>query len=119
MARGVSAPRPPLRGDLYWVVLDPVIGSEIRKTRPAIIVSNNAMNRAGTRVIVVPVTSRITGELYPGEVPLRAGGKNARALSDQIRAIDRRRLRNRIGRIAPADMTALGDALGLSLALPH
>ena len=53
--------RAPRRGDVYCVALDPVLGSEIRKTRPAVIVSNDAMNRHGHRVVVVPLTSNVEG----------------------------------------------------------
>ena len=56
----------PRRGDIYWVALDPAIGTEIQKTRPAVIVSNDSCNRYGTRVVVLPITSNVTS-LYPGE----------------------------------------------------
>ena len=50
----------PRRGDIYWVALDPAIGTEIQKTRPAVIVSNDSCNRYGTRVVVLPITSNVT-----------------------------------------------------------
>jgi mRNA-degrading endonuclease toxin of MazEF toxin-antitoxin module len=56
--------RGPRRGDVYWVTLDPVVGTEIRKTRPAVIVSNDSCNRYGTRVVVLPITSNVAS-LYP------------------------------------------------------
>ena len=56
----------PRRGDIYWVALDPAIGTEIQNTRPAVIVSNDSCNRYGTRVVVLPITSNVTS-LYPGE----------------------------------------------------
>jgi hypothetical protein len=57
--------RRPRRGEVYWVNLDPVVGTEIRKTRPAVIVSNDSCNRYGTRVVVLLITSNVTS-LYPG-----------------------------------------------------
>jgi hypothetical protein len=53
------SPRAPRRGEVYWVNLDPVVGSEIGKTRPAVIVSNDSCNRYGTRVVVLPITSNV------------------------------------------------------------
>lgn len=80
--------RAPRRGDVYWVVLDPVVGTEIRKTRPAVIVSNDSCNRHGTRVVVLPITGHVDS-LYPGEALVEVKGKRGRALGDQIRSIDR------------------------------
>jgi mRNA interferase MazF len=62
-----------LRGEVWWVEFEPAVGSEIRKTRPAVIVRNDAANRNLARVVLVPVTSN-TGRQYPGEaIPYRAG----------------------------------------------
>src|SRR5712692_8385979 len=78
--------RGPRRGDVYWVTLDPVVGTKIRKARPAVIVSNDSCNRYGTRVVVLPITSIVTS-LYPGEAMVAVKGKPGRALGDQIRSI--------------------------------
>ena len=80
--------RAPRRGDVYWVNLDPGVGSEIRKTRPAVIVSNHSCNHYGMRVVVLPITSNVAS-LYPGEAMLEVNGKPGRALGDQIRSIDK------------------------------
>ncbi len=88
--------RPPRRGEIYWVVLDPTVGTEIRKTRPAVIVSNDSCNRFGSRVVVLPVTSHVES-LYPGEARIRVRRRPGRALGDQIRSIDRARRGARIG----------------------
>jgi mRNA interferase MazF len=84
--------RPPRRGDLHWVNLDPVVGSDIRKTRLAVIVSNDSCNRYAARVVVLPITSHIE-TLYPGEAMLEVNGKPSRALGDQIRSLDKTRLK--------------------------
>ena len=112
MAR-LTAPR---RGDVYWVAPDPVLGSEIKKTRPAVIVSNDSCNRHGTRVVVLPVTSNVAS-LYPGEASIEVDGKPARALGDQIRSIDKTRLRERIGRLDADEMRRIDETLRITLAL--
>ena len=61
------------RGEIWWVEFDPLVGSEIRKTRPAVIVSNDAANRNLARVVVIPLTSN-TGRHYPGEAIVSLGG---------------------------------------------
>ena len=112
MAR-LTAPR---RGDVYWVALDPVLGTKIKKTLPAVIVSNNSCNRHGTRVVALPITSNVES-LYPGEAAIEVDGKPARALGDQIRSIDKTRLRDRIGRLDPDEMIRIDEALRITLAL--
>ena len=104
------------RGDVCWVALDPAIGTEIQKTRPAIVVSNDAMNRFGLRVIVVPVTGNVD-RCFPGEAMVTIKGKPARALGDQLRSIDKIRLRGRLDRLSRAEMNALDEALAVSLSL--
>ena len=95
--------RPPRRGDIYWVALDPALGSEIRKTRPAVVISNDSCNAYGARVVVLPITSNVTS-LYPGEARIHVRGRRARALGDQIRSIDKARLRARIGSLNQAEL---------------
>lgn len=113
---GVS--RPPRRGDVYWVNLDPVVGTEIRKIRPAVIVSNDSCNRYGTRVVVLPVTSNVDS-LYPGEAMVEVKGMPGRALGDQIRSIDKTRLKARVGRLTAEEMARINDVLVITLDLPH
>lgn len=109
--------RAPRRGDVYWVNLEPVIGTEIRKTRPAVIVSNDSCNRYGRRVVVMPITSNVAS-LYPGEAMVVVKGKPARALGDQIRSIDKRRLKSRAGAVSIGEMTRIDEALAITLGLP-
>jgi mRNA interferase MazF len=110
---GVASPR---RGDVYWVALDPTLGSEIRKTRPAIIVSNDSCNTYGTRLVVMPITSNAE-TLYPGEALVRLKGKPVRALGDQVRSIDKARLRQRIGRLNRDELRQVETALQITLGL--
>ncbi len=88
---------PVFRGDVYWVNLDPTVGTEIKKTRPALVVSPDDMNAALPRVIVAPITSR--GQALGCRPELVFQGKHARILLDQVRCIDKTRLGNKIGRI--------------------
>lgn len=104
------------RGDVWWVSFDPSIGGEIQKTRPAVIVSNNAANSVLNRVVVVPVSSQ-TGKLYPGEAMVAIDGKPSKAMADQIAAASKRRLRSRIAALTPADLRSVEDAILVHLAI--
>jgi len=85
------------RGEVYWVHLDPTRGTEIRKTRPALVISPDDMNRVLPRVIVAPLT---TGGQPLGCRPVvRFGGRRARILLDQLRSVDKRRLGERMGEV--------------------
>ncbi len=101
---------------MYLVALDPALGTEIRKTRPAIVVSNDSCNRHGSRVVVLPVTSN-TSSLYPGEALVTVQGKKARALGDQLRSIDKKRLRKRLGRLSAGELREIDEALLITLSL--
>ncbi len=106
-----------LRGEVWWVEFDPSVGSEIRKTRPAVILSNDAANRNLARVVVVPLTSS-TGRVYPGEAVVTVGGQRSKAMADQIMAADKTRLKSQLGTLPKADMLAVEDAVKVHLALP-
>ena len=108
--------RVPRRGDIYWVNLDPTVGTEIQKTRPAVIVSNDSCNRYGSRVVVLPVTSNVDS-LFPGEALVRIKGKPGRVLGDQIRSIDKSRLRDRAATLTATEMVRVDEALAVTLAL--
>jgi mRNA interferase MazF len=94
----VSYPR---RGELYWVALDPTVGTEIAKTRPALIISNDLGNQHAQQVIVAPLTSRRLDRIYPFEVliPASEGGllQASKILLNQIRTVDKVRLHGYIG----------------------
>jgi mRNA interferase MazF len=105
------------RGEVWWVEFDPSVGSEIRKTRPAIIISNDAANRHLARVVVIPLTSS-AGRIYPGEALVQIGGQTSKAMADQIMAADKRRLKQQLGTLATADLHAVEQALRVHLDIP-
>jgi mRNA interferase MazF len=80
-----------LRGEVYWINFDPSIGSEIKKIRPAVIISNNAANKAAPRIQVVPISSKIE-KVYPFEVEFKLKGVSSKAMADQITTVDKSRV---------------------------
>ena len=108
--------RAPRRGEIYRVALDPALGTEIRKTRPAVIISNDSCNRFGSRVVVLPVTSNVSS-LYPGEARIEVAGAPARVLGDQLRSIDKSRLKSRIGTLSQGELDDVEKAVQITLGL--
>jgi mRNA interferase MazF len=104
------------RSDVYWVNFDPSLGGEIRKTRPAIILSNNAANIALNRVQVVPVTSK-ADRIYPGEALINLQGEKRKAMADQLTTVSKQRLGSKLGTIGLADMARVEAAVAVQLAL--
>jgi mRNA interferase MazF len=98
------------RAEVYLVNLDPTVGSEIKKTRPCVVISPDEMNRHLRTVIVAPLTSR--GRFYPTRVRCRFDGRDGLIVLDQIRTVDVTRLVKKVGRIEPATLTGILVALG-------
>jgi mRNA interferase MazF len=97
------------RFDVYLINLDPTVGSEIKKTRPCLIVSPNEINHSIRTVIVAPMTTK--GQPYPTRVPCRFKGRVGQVVLDQIRAVDQARLIRKIGRIDTKTADAVLDLL--------
>jgi len=98
------------RGSVWWVDFDPAVGSEIQKTRPAVIVSNDTANKFLARVVVVPLTSNVS-RVYPGEAIVTIDGNKNKAMTDQIMSADKSRLRNKIAVLTDDDMVSLEIAM--------
>lgn len=97
------------RFDVYLVALDPTVGSEMRKTRPCVIVSPDEMNQHIRTVLVAPLTSK--GTAYPTRVASRFGGRAGQVVLDQIRVVDVQRLTKRLGALSSSTQAAVLTAL--------
>jgi mRNA interferase MazF len=104
------------RGEVWWVDFEPALGSEVRKTRPAVIVSNDASNGAMSRVQVIPVTSN-TSKLYVFESRIEVKGAQGKAMADQIMTADKQRLKKRIGKVSPSEMLGIERAIKIQLGI--
>jgi mRNA interferase MazF len=104
------------RGAVYWVDFDPVRGGEIRKWRPAVIVSNDAAIEAQSRVQVVPLISN-TARIHRWEALIYLNGIPQKALADQIRTVAKERLVEEAGLLAPGDLLAVERAIRVQLGL--
>lgn len=93
------------RGDVHLVRLDPTLGSEIRKTRPCLVVSPNELNQYLRTVIVAPMTT--AGRAYPWRVPCRFRRRAGFVALDQLRTVDAERLVRRLGRLTPQTVTTV------------
>ncbi|MGA2982495.1 MAG: type II toxin-antitoxin system PemK/MazF family toxin [Terriglobia bacterium] len=106
----------PRRGEVWWVRLDPTLGSEIKKTRPCVVVGTNALNEHRHTVVVVPL-STAPQAAPPVLVPVVCMGRRAVAVVDQIRAVAKERLTRHMGEISLGDLASVEEALRIVLEL--
>jgi mRNA interferase MazF len=106
----------PRRGEVWWVSFDPSLGGEIQKTRPAIILSNDAANTALNRVIVIPITSQLA-KVYPGEALVTVNGEQRKAMADQIMTASKQRLKSKLGSLSRADMSTVESAVLMQMGM--
>ena len=104
------------RGEVCWIDFNPLVGGETQKVRPAIIVSNDASNKALNRVQVVSITSN-TAKCYPCEAYIEIDGKMSKAMADQLLTISKLRLKKKIGQISPQNMLDVERAIKVQLDL--
>jgi len=102
------------RCEVWWVNFDPSIGGEIKKKRPAVIISNNASNRFLNRVQVVPLTSK-TDRLYPSEAAVVFEGRESKAMADQLATVSKARLFRRADSLSQEDMRKIEEAIKIQL----
>ena len=104
------------RGDVFWVDFAAAVGGEVRKRRPAVIVSNDSANRFLNRVQVVPLSSSVA-KVFPSEARVQVAGKPGKAMADQLTTADKSRLGDRLGTLTRDEMKAVEDAIRLQLGL--
>ena len=104
------------RGEVWWVNFEPSVGGEVRKQRPAVIVSNDAANKYLNRVQVVPLTSRVR-RVYPSEALVILNDRQSKAMADQLTTVSKKRLSNRAGKLVQEDMIRVEQAIKIQLGL--
>ncbi len=106
----------PKRGDIYWVSFDPAQGTEVQKTRPAVIISNDMFNKNLNRVIVAPITSNVKN-IFDFDCEVCIQGKKGKIMLDQLRTIDKSRLTSKIEVLDSKILEKLEEALKITFNL--
>lgn len=104
------------RGEVWWVNFDPAVGGEIRKHRPAVILSNDLANKHLNRVQVVPLTARVD-KLYPSEAAVTVVGRLNKAMADQLTTASKERLTKKMGQVSREDLHKIERATAVQLGL--
>ena len=104
------------RGEVWWVNFDPAVGGEIRKHRPAVILSNDLANKHLNRVQVVPLTTK-AGKLYPSEAAVTIVGRLNKALAEQLMTASKERLTKKMGQVSREDLRKIERATAVQLGL--
>lgn len=107
------------RGQVYWVALDPVRGSEISKTRPCVVLSANEINRRRNTVVIVPLTSTPEPVHFPLVIAVTSAGLGSKARSEQIRNVDKSRLTGLIGHVSDSDLNEITRGVAKVLGIKH
>ena len=104
------------RGEVYWVALDPTLGGEVNKTRPAIILSNDLANRVLNRLIMVPLTTNVD-RVLPGEALVEINGRPQKALGSQLRTVSKLRVGKQFGELSTVDLGKVERAVLFQLGI--
>ncbi len=106
----------PRQGDVYWTALDPTVGSEMRKTRPCVVMTASKINQYRRTVVVIPLSTTSPKD-FPLYVALPSISQNSQAVIDQIRVVDKSRLGDWKAKVTPAELDDLICAMGLVFSL--
>jgi mRNA interferase MazF len=105
------------RGEVWWVDFDSAVGGDIRKTLPAVVVSNDLANRHLNRLQIVPLSNAV-GKLYPSEAEVTVNTIKSKAMADQLMTADKQRLRIKFGELSAQDMKTVERVIKIQLGLP-
>ncbi|MCC5945600.1 MAG: type II toxin-antitoxin system PemK/MazF family toxin [Bernardetiaceae bacterium] len=105
------------RGEIWWVNFDPAIGQEVRKKRPAVIISNDISNKYLKRYQVLPLSSKVD-KLFPSEALIKVGDNSSKAMADQLTTVSDLRFLDKIGQVSNEEMQSIQRIIRLQLDLP-